>query len=87
MAPALVWVVGNWAAAGLQQRAARLGQVGRGDLQVGVLGQRLLHQPVERRVLVEPPPMSGGGCGGHGLGPGGGETKRAGRAAGVGGWR
>ena len=34
-------------------------QIGGGHAQVGIGGQRLFHQSVQRRVVVQPPPASG----------------------------
>ena len=42
---------------GLAQRGAGPGEIGGGDAQVGVGGQRLRHQRIERRIIIEFPPL------------------------------
>jgi hypothetical protein len=62
--------------AGLGQHARGLQQVGGGDLEVLVLAQRLLNQAVERRVVIEPPPVGRRRIG-RGDGRRGGHERRA----------
>src|SRR5690606_28050143 len=53
------------AGAGLAQGRANLGEVIGGGLQLVVLGQGLGHQPVQHRVVVQPPPVGRWLCRAH----------------------